>query len=199
MTYRVVDKCIGGKGTDRDNLIADTDYEIQTNVADFVHHVFMQGVPYTKDGSNNYGSIDGLGAAQGAAVSTTCPISWDEWRAAGPGAAMWNEWKSTLQTDRDTIVEVFDADTQTYTRTIDWDSEGNFLKYKEINALAIGMSLEDKLVSDVSSAGFEKSLVSGTNRTNNPRNSSDSALDQWRIKNLDARKHYKVQVSKGNV
>ena len=199
MAYRVVDKCIGGTGTDVDNPTDDADYEIQTNVADFVHHVFMQGVPYTKEGSNCYGSIDGLGAARGAAVSTTCPISWDDWRAASPAAAMWNEWKSTLQTDRDTIVEVFDADTQTYTRTIDWDSEGNFLKYKEINALAIGMSLEDKLVSDVSSAGFEKSLVSGTNRTNNPRNSSDSALDQWRIRNLDARKHYKVQVSKGNV
>ena len=57
MAYRVVDKCIGGKGTDRDNPTDDADYEVQTNVADFVHHVFMQGVPYTKEGSNCYGTI----------------------------------------------------------------------------------------------------------------------------------------------
>jgi len=195
MAYRVVDRFVGGKGIDPDNPANDAEYETQLNAADFVHHVCMQGVPYTKEGSNCYGSIDGLGAARGASVTTTCPVSWDEWRAASPAASMWNEWKSKLQTDRDTISETFDASTQTYTRTINWDSEGNYNKYNEVNALALGMTLSDKLSAD----GFEKASAACKTRTDSSRNSADSDLDNWRINNMNTRRHYKVNVSKGNV
>ena len=195
MAYRVVDKYIGGKGTDPDNPAVDSEYETQTNTADFVHHVLMQGVPYTKEGSNCYGVIDGLGASRGAAVSTTCPISWDDWRAASPGVTLWNEWKSTLQTDRDTIVEVFDADTQTYTRTINWDSEGNYNKYSEMNALSYGITLAEKLHAN----NFATIRAASKTLTDSARNSSDSAMNQWRIANMNTRRFYKVNVSKGNV
>ena len=195
MAYRVVDRYVGGKGINPDNPADDSEYETQLNAADFVHHVLMQGIAYTKEGSNYYGSIDGLGASRGASVTTTCPVSWDAWRAASPAAAMWNEWKSKLQTDRDTISETFDASTQTYTRTINWDSEGNYNKYNEVNALALGMTLSDKLSTD----GFAKTADAAVARTNSPRNSTDSDLDQWRINNLNTRRYYKVNVSKGNV
>ena len=195
MAYRVVDRFVGGKGIDPDNPADDAEYETQLNAADFVHHVIMQGVAYTKEGSNYYGTVDGLGAARGASVATTCPISWAEWRDASPGAALWTEWKSKLQTDRDTISETFDASTQTYTRTINWDSEGNYNKYNEVNALALGMTLSDKLSAD----SFAKSSEACTTRTESSRNASDSAMDNWRINNMSTRRHYKVNVSKGNV
>ena len=195
MVYRVVDRCVGGKGINADNPVTDSEYETQLNAADFVHHVLMGGIPYTKEGSNCYGSIDGLGAARGASVTTSCPISWDEWIASSPAAEMWNEWKSKLQTDRDTISETFDASSQTYTRTINWDSEGNYNKYNEVNALALGMTLSDKLSAD----SFAKTADAAVARTNSPRNSTDSDLDQWRINNLNTRRYYKVNVSKGNV
>ena len=190
MAYRVVDKYVGGKGVDKDNPADDADYETQVNVADFVHHNNMMGIAYTVAGGQGYGAIDGLGAAQGAAVSSTAPHSWDAWRAASPGASMWNEWKSTLQTDRDTITEVFDADTQTYTRTIDWDSAGNYTKYNEINALMLGAHWAN---------AWAKHVADGGTKTNTTATSADSDMTAWLNNNVSTRRIYRVNVSKGNV
>ena len=205
MAYRVVDKYVGGKGTDADNPTDDAAYEIQTNVADFVHHILMQGQPYTIEDGQGYGCIDGLSGNsshnpdyRGNPVATACPVSWSARRNVSPAAAMWNEWKTVMQTDKDNMVEVFDADTQTYTRTVDWDSEGNWKKYCEINALMMGMEYN---TTDIDNGGndFQKATDNATARTESPRNSVDSDLDQWRINNMNTRRHYKVNVSKGNV
>ena len=79
--------------------------------------------------------------------------------------------------------------------TINWDSEGNYNKYNEVNALALGMTLSDKLSAD----GFEKASAACKARSDSSRNSADSDLDNWRINNMNTRRHYKVNVSKGNV
>ena len=54
---------------------------------------------------------------------------------------------------------------------------------------------------DIDNGGndFQKTTDNAAARTESPRNSVDSDLDQWRINNMNTRRHYKVNVSKGNV
>ena len=183
MAFRVVHQYIGGKGRDKDNQVTDDQYETQLNAADFIHHVKASGVPYTISGGQGYGEPEGIVA--GKAVVSDAPVSWDAWLTASPRGAEWTKWKSRLQTDRNGIVQSFDAGTQTYTQTIDWDSEGNYNKLQSIYHGAFG----DTYYADSSCSKIGPPYFVYNN----------TAFDDWLIANRDTRRHIKILVSKGNV
>tara|TARA_B100001059_G_C17762025_1_gene543429 strand:- start:814 stop:1368 length:555 start_codon:yes stop_codon:yes gene_type:complete len=184
MAFRVVHQYIGGMGGDKSNRAVDPQYETQLNTADFIHHIKNKGIPYTISGGQGYG--DPEGASAGSAVVSDAPVSWDAWLTASPAGAEWTKWKSRLQTDRNGIVQSFDAGTQTYNQTIDWDSEGNYNKLQEIYHGAFG----DTYFADsgCSSAGPSDSFAY-----------NNSEFDAWRRANRNTRRHIKILVSKGNV
>lgn len=206
MVYRVVDKYIGGKGYELNNLIEDTQYKKQSNTADFVHHVINKGFPWQIRDGKPYGSPEG--AAAGALVDTDAPVSWEEWLLASPGGALWAEWKDRIQADRNTIQEVFDVDTQTYTRTIDYDSEGNYNKLRDIYKMGFGDTFYSKIESeetcrfwqydkteDLEKYGNEDTRIRQTDKFAHV----DPVFDKWRRDNRGSRKHIKIAVYKGNV
>jgi len=184
MAYRVVHQYIGGKGGDKGNQADDPDYETQLNTANFIHHIKNKGIPYTISDGQGYG--DPEGASAGAAVASDALVSWDAWLTASPVGAEWSKWKSRLQTDRNGIVQSFDADTQTYNQTIDYDSEGNYNKLQEIYLGAF---------SDVYFA--DSSVNSNTISDSFAYVNAD--FDAWRRANRNSRRHIKILVSKGNV
>jgi|TARA_R110002153_G_scaffold36383_1_gene107713 hypothetical protein len=181
MVYRVVDKYVGGKCYEGNNLIEDTQYKKQSNTTDFVHHVINKGFPWQIIDGKPYGAPEG--AVAGALVDTGAPVSWEEWLLASPGGALWAEWKDRIQADRNTIQEVFDVDTQTYTRTIDYDSEGNYNKLREIYTMNFG----DAYFDDQDHPSFKSFAYVNDN------------FDAWRKANGNSRKHLKFLISKGNI